>query len=573
MEYRKLCKTCGHIFCFTDADIAASNQANGLSALSAIGAMAGALSGNWMAASVNQSNSHEQEHKVMDFNHCPNCHSTNLVSISDEEAKEIAAREKTATVKSSVSINANASIESIIKRIQIFIDDEEWDKAEAYCEQALDLEPENGLLYYYKLLSSHHVSNENDLAKIQDIQNDKSYKSARKYGDPDVLAILDKLDQNIKLISEEKARKERAELEKIIQKRNAEEEAERNELYDKSISVLNKQDSTLDALNCTLKNLNELKSWKYVDDDIARCKELIHKKEEKNARNKKVFGITMVVVAIVGAVVALIINVIVPGIESNNTYKSATTLMNNQKYMEAKELFDTLSSYKDASEKSQQCIYNQALIENENGNYEEAINLLDSIKDYEETAIVCDDIKTSYYKQNEEIAFTYLNEGKYYEAISYFDKTFLDDKEKYKEYCRVANELEGIKNHTNLTDLYQKVTALNGFNNSESLIDNNIYLSKIKSWEGTWKVTSQSGWGSAFDSGTLRVDIENGMGHLRYEEGARDNTDYEYVFAYLDGAMYLIDDYEINDDSYSFMYEFNPEGNKLSWYSFVCHKK
>ncbi|MBO5333379.1 MAG: SHOCT domain-containing protein [Clostridia bacterium] len=64
---------------------------------SSIGQIAGGLGGAYTASAVNQTNAQNSLNKIVDFNRCPQCNSTNLAIISDEEFEAI----KTQTVATS----------------------------------------------------------------------------------------------------------------------------------------------------------------------------------------------------------------------------------------------------------------------------------------------------------------------------------------------------------------------------------------------------------------------------------------------------------------------------------------
>ena len=83
-EIRKRCNVCGHIFCYSQADIA-KNKSNARQAtVSSIGGIAGALGGAYAASAVNTGNAQNSLNKIVDFNRRPQCNSTNLSVISDE---------------------------------------------------------------------------------------------------------------------------------------------------------------------------------------------------------------------------------------------------------------------------------------------------------------------------------------------------------------------------------------------------------------------------------------------------------------------------------------------------------
>jgi hypothetical protein len=45
MEYKKLCKTCGKVYCYTDEDLKNNKQNAAMSAISAIGGLASVFGG------------------------------------------------------------------------------------------------------------------------------------------------------------------------------------------------------------------------------------------------------------------------------------------------------------------------------------------------------------------------------------------------------------------------------------------------------------------------------------------------------------------------------------------------
>ncbi len=88
-EIRKRCNVCGHIFCYNQSDIK-KNKDNAKSAmLSGVGQIAGAVGGAYTASAVNHTNAQNSLNKIVDFNRCPQCNSTNLSVISDEEFEKM----------------------------------------------------------------------------------------------------------------------------------------------------------------------------------------------------------------------------------------------------------------------------------------------------------------------------------------------------------------------------------------------------------------------------------------------------------------------------------------------------
>lgn len=91
-ETRKRCNVCGYIFCYNQEDIK-KNKSNATDALlSSISGLAGTLGGYATAGAVNHANAKNSLNRIVDFNRCPQCNSTNLSTISKEDLKKTKAQ-------------------------------------------------------------------------------------------------------------------------------------------------------------------------------------------------------------------------------------------------------------------------------------------------------------------------------------------------------------------------------------------------------------------------------------------------------------------------------------------------
>ena len=127
MEHYIICKACGKGFTYTDEDVQKNiSDAKG-NAWSAIGAMAGALSGNWGGAIANQQNYKD----LKDYNRCPHCSSENIEEVTFEEFQRTQRKMTSGGV--AAQINTNATVDTLLKRIQFMIEDGDWYGAEMYC--------------------------------------------------------------------------------------------------------------------------------------------------------------------------------------------------------------------------------------------------------------------------------------------------------------------------------------------------------------------------------------------------------------------------------------------------------
>ena len=58
------------------------------------------------------------------------------------------------------------NIDNLLKRVQNFIEEENWDKADEYCERVLDIDSQKAEAYFYKLMIELRVSDYRDFTKV-----------------------------------------------------------------------------------------------------------------------------------------------------------------------------------------------------------------------------------------------------------------------------------------------------------------------------------------------------------------------------------------------------------------------
>ena len=204
MEYRKKCNVCGKIFCYTDQDIK-DNKVNSVSNIFlGIGQIAAALGGNVyeMAATNNIAKNTEKE--IKDFDHCPNCKSADLTTLTYEQyVEEMKKANQPAVIQpviqKSISINSNASEEALIVRIENFIEESDWETAQAYSDHVLDMNPKNGYVYYLRTLINSKCRNDEELiAKRIHITDDPNYRYIEKYADPELKDRVQNIENSIR---------------------------------------------------------------------------------------------------------------------------------------------------------------------------------------------------------------------------------------------------------------------------------------------------------------------------------------------------------------------------------------
>ena len=77
--------------------------------------------------------------------------------------KQVAELTKVVEVQSDSN---SATVDSLLKRAFMFLEEGSWDKADEYCEKVLDINPECAEAYLYKFFSSKKISNINEIIKI-----------------------------------------------------------------------------------------------------------------------------------------------------------------------------------------------------------------------------------------------------------------------------------------------------------------------------------------------------------------------------------------------------------------------
>ena len=79
--------------------------------------------------------------------------------------------------------HANATVDSLLKRVFMFLEDKNWKEADAYCERVLDIDPECAEAYLGKLMAYLKVDKRKHLSDYGGLFEDNgNYKKAVRYG-------------------------------------------------------------------------------------------------------------------------------------------------------------------------------------------------------------------------------------------------------------------------------------------------------------------------------------------------------------------------------------------------------
>ena len=104
-----------------------------------------------------------------------------------------------AQVKEAVANNgANATVDSLLKRVFIFLEDKNWESADKYCEKVLDINPENAQAYLGKLMVEFKVNKKSNFANCQrPFDDSNNYQKILNYGDKNLKAELEEYNETI----------------------------------------------------------------------------------------------------------------------------------------------------------------------------------------------------------------------------------------------------------------------------------------------------------------------------------------------------------------------------------------
>jgi len=108
----------------------------------------------------------------------------------------------------------NVTEVSLLKRVAVFLEDGEFDRADEYCERVLDMNVENGEAYFYKLLAALQLKGKDELYNLEEpFDTEPCYLKIMRFGSEQLkreveninTAILKKAEEKQKALSFERA--------------------------------------------------------------------------------------------------------------------------------------------------------------------------------------------------------------------------------------------------------------------------------------------------------------------------------------------------------------------------------
>ncbi len=225
-----------------------------------------------------------------------------------------------------VNSSTGAPITSLLKRAFMFLEDGDFDRADDFCEQVLNIDPENAEAYLGKLLIELRVKTGKDLKNCSSpFDNRQNYKKIMRYGDEDL----------------------KVNLKKCIEIINTRVENERIEnIYNSAKSIMDSA-KTEDGYKDAAIEFRSIKNYKDSSALYEKCIEKIEqkKREAENAKkqaeierkeNKKIAIKVLFVSIILVVVVFVLVMFVIP----YSKYQKELKLLNEGKYVESFEEFD-----------------------------------------------------------------------------------------------------------------------------------------------------------------------------------------------------------------------------------------
>ncbi len=307
---------------------------------------------------------------------------------------------------------------ALLTRAFLFIEEEEFDKADNYLEAVLNQEPENPQAYLGKLLVEMRVKCKADLINCDtSFEDSKNYQKILRFADE---ALIVELKQYLVPVKEKSAAKA--------------EEERKEKIYLKAKDDYNSYN--IEQIQEAVKALALLEDYKDSDELIQLCQARIEeiriddenkriKSQQAAKRAKKIAIIAAPVIIVLVAFIIILNAVIIP----NGNYNDALSLMSAGKYEEAIVAFEKLNGYKDSEDKVDECEtlilenrYQAAVsLLNEN-KYAEAIAAFEALDGYKDSATKITACRTAILENEYQSALSLMNAENYEDAISAFEK-------------------------------------------------------------------------------------------------------------------------------------------------------
>ena len=282
--------------------------------------------------------------------------------------KKMTKTESAAAPQSETAPSAG-NITPLLKRAKMFLEDREWQKADDFCEQVLNQDPECAEAYLYKLMAEQHARDREDLPDLAlPFDNSNYYEKIQRFGDDALKNEIAGYIAHIKERNEYDA-KEKAYNLAVAQMKAARTEVEYTEAADKFGKIPEHRDAAQLKNEC-LKGAEKIKNERLKREEKERIE------AEKRAKNViKAFAIGTPFVCVF---LVLLNTVIIPRIK----YNKAMKLIDSGDYKAAYTILEEIEN----TEAIDSNKYDRAMKLIDSGDYDSAYALLDEIGNSEAIA-------------------------------------------------------------------------------------------------------------------------------------------------------------------------------------------
>ena len=327
------------------------------------------------------------------------------------------------------------NIKALLKRGFLTLEDGDWLKADAFFEEVLNRDAELAEAYLGKLMIDLRVNTREMLKNCAlPFDNKNNYIKALRFSDSSLKKFLVDTIQ-------------------YINRRNYETECDITYM---EACKLAKCDNNIESLENAILLFKKILNYKESSFKIKECEEKIQmlreeialKNQKEEVKRKKAIKLASIIITSIAIVLTLAI-IITTSISNSGNYKNALILIDEGKYEEAITVLQELDDYKNTQELLQETQYNYAKKLFQDKKYiesKEEFNKIVSYKDSKEQIALCDDN---------------INE------INYLDSLTLLDEQKFIEAYSLLNELasKNYKDSKSLMDKYNDLYERAVFNN------------------------------------------------------------------------------------------------------------
>lgn len=324
--------------------------------------------------------------------------------------KKIVDGDKKSAPKAAAAVQTGGETSPLLKRAFMFLEDGNWQEADAYCEKVLDSDPECAQGYLGKLMAELRVNKIEDLKDEEEpFDESDNYVKAVRFADDKLKAQLIECsneqiyNQAVRKMNEGAERNDISSyysaqrlLESIPGYKDSDELAKKcpecveickkNKQYAKAIDLYEK--TSVSGVKLAIDEFEKIKDWKDSAEKIELCKakiEQLNKKHEEEVKAAKrmarKIGIFTAAAALVVAFIVMLNSVIIPSVRYNN----AKNLLAEKKYAEAGKIFKKLGDYKIPQELKNEVNYSIALSMIDEKDYKGAYKKLKSLGNYNES--------------------------------------------------------------------------------------------------------------------------------------------------------------------------------------------